>query len=959
MATELGQAYVQIIPSARGIGSEIYKELDPQSTRAGRSAGGKIVGAIKGVIAVAAIGKFIGNALTAGGELQQSLGGIETLFKENADKVKQYASEAYKTSGLSANDYMTSVTSFSASLLQSLGGDTEVAADKANSALIDMSDNANKMGTDMESIQETYQGFAKQNYTMLDNLKLGYGGTKTEMERLLTDATKLSGVKYDISNLADVYDAIHVVQTELDITGTTAKESAETFSGSLASMKSAYANVMGNLALGTDLTPHLQALAQTLSTFLFGNFLPMIGNIISALPGAIVTFIQSAAPLFVESGGNMISQLASGIITGLPTLGITMQETLTAVMTNITENLPLFLSKGSEILINVVTGILQAMPKIIESAGNILSSFVSFLMANLPVILKAGGELLLSLVDGIIENLPAVVQSATKATISFIETVIQNYPQYLQAGTKILMELVSGIIQRIPQIINTARMIISELAMTFISKLPDIVNLGKDIARGIWEGIKSMGTWLAGKASDFVDGFLGEVKGFLGIHSPSKVFQNEVGKNIVLGIAKGITENEKTVIKTTGELSEHILSEASKWVDDKKFYNQLSLDNELDFWKDLKSMEGLQGEELKEIDKRIYSAKQAIMQEESQTTQKVLDDQKRALDEYQGKIDSRVQSLLGFAGIFDKIESDQEVSGKELLSNLKGQVNAFKDWQLNMDKLASRGVSGELLSQLQSMGPKAAGEIQALTELSGQELQKYVNLFAEKGKLAAEQAEKEMGGLGIELGVDTTAVTSAVTTETLNMASATIINTLNTGIGENMFKVSEVAQKIADEFVKKINDSIASFYDAGRSMVDGLWDGIDSGKSGLINNIVTMLKDAVKAAKEAMDINSPSKVWAEIGGFMSEGLGVGFVHEMQNTSKQISGSIPKDAVMAANYSINGIGATDHSSNITKDDGGIHLHIENMVNSDDRDIHDILRVMEFYRQQKIVARGGLA
>ena len=211
MATELGQAFVQIMPSAKGISGSITKQLsgeaDAAGTNAGNLIGGKLVAAIGGIIAAAKIGELITKGISAslseGAALQQSLGGIETLFKGSADKVKQYANEAYKTAGLSANDYMENVTSFSASLLQSMGGDTEKAADKANMAMVDMSDNANKMGTNMGDIQNAYQGFAKQNYTMLDNLKLGYGGTKTEMERLLADATKLTGVKYDINNLSD------------------------------------------------------------------------------------------------------------------------------------------------------------------------------------------------------------------------------------------------------------------------------------------------------------------------------------------------------------------------------------------------------------------------------------------------------------------------------------------------------------------------------------------------------------------------------------------------------------------------------------------------------------------------------------------------------------------------------------------------------------------------------------
>lgn len=311
MATEIAQAYVQLIPSARGITGKIQSILDPEASAAGQSAGqslgSSLVSVMTKVIAAAGIGKAFSAAISEGAALQQSLGGIETLFKGSADKVKGYANEAYKTTGLSANAYMENVTGFSASLLQSLGGDTNKAAETANMAMIDMSDNANKMGTSMESIQMAYQGFAKQNYTMLDNLKLGYGGTKQEMERLLNDAQKLTGVKYDINNLSDVYSAIHAIQENLDITGTTAKEAASTFSGSFESMKAAAQNVLGKLALGENILPSLHALLKTTSTFLFDNFLPMVRNIFSGL-GLVLTegISQIASQLFGDAFGSAV-----------------------------------------------------------------------------------------------------------------------------------------------------------------------------------------------------------------------------------------------------------------------------------------------------------------------------------------------------------------------------------------------------------------------------------------------------------------------------------------------------------------------------------------------------------------------------------------------------------------------------------------------------------------------------
>lgn len=315
MATELGTAYVQIVPSMQGISGSLSKALGSEANSAGDEAGTNFMGSFKAkalaLVAGLGIGKLLKDSISAsiseGAALQQSLGGVETLFKSSADTVKNYANEAYRTTGLSANKYMESVTGFSASLLQSLGGDTDKAAEVANMALVDMSDNANKMGSSMESIQFAYQGFAKQNYTMLDNLKLGYGGTKQEMQRLLADAEKLTGVKYDLNNLSDVYSAIHAIQENLDITGTTAKEAASTFTGSFESMKAAAQNVLGKIAIGENVLPALEALAQTTSTFLFDNFFPMLGNIFSGM-GLIFTegISKIASNLFGDEFGNAV-----------------------------------------------------------------------------------------------------------------------------------------------------------------------------------------------------------------------------------------------------------------------------------------------------------------------------------------------------------------------------------------------------------------------------------------------------------------------------------------------------------------------------------------------------------------------------------------------------------------------------------------------------------------------------
>lgn len=395
MATELAKAYVQIIPSAQGISGKIQQAIDPEAEPAGASFGSKLVGKLKGIIATAAIGKALGSAIGEGANLEQSLGGIETLFKDSADKVKANAANAYRTAGMSANDYMELTTSFSASLLSSLSNDTSKAADVADMAMTDMSDNANKMGTNMEDIKNAYQGFAKQNYTMLDNLKLGYGGTKTEMERLLADAQKITGVKYDINNLSDVYSAIHVIQGQLDITGTTAKEAATTISGSFASMKAAAQNVMGQIALGMDIKPALSALAETMTTFLVGNLLPAVWNVISALPGALVTFIQTATPQLATALMQFVPEIATQVQTALPQLYEMANGMLLQITTAIQTNLPGLLQQGVSIVTNIANGILQNIPQLLAMAATLMANFENAIWSALPLVLAAGGKLIL------------------------------------------------------------------------------------------------------------------------------------------------------------------------------------------------------------------------------------------------------------------------------------------------------------------------------------------------------------------------------------------------------------------------------------------------------------------------------------------------------------------------------------------------------------------------------------
>lgn len=605
--TTLAKAYVQIMPSAQGIKGNLAEALGGDAASVGQSWGQKLAGSIKGVITAAGIGAALGKTLTEGAALEQSIGGVETLFKGSADRVIAAADNAYRTAGVSANSYMEQVTSFSATLLQGLGGDTEAAASYADKAIVQMSDNANKMGTDMSAIQYAYQGFAKDNYTMLDNLKLGYGGTQAEMARLINDSGVLGdSIQVTAETVKDVpfssiIDAIGVIQDDLGITGTTAQEAATTFSGSFASMQAAASNVMGALMLGQDLKPALNGLATTMTTFLVGNLLPALWNILSALPSALVTFIQSlvpqlatqlqtfvsgimpqlmtgmtqAGPQLLASAQGLLAQFQTAVTTYLPNLLNSGVQMVQQIVTGITTGLPGVLeaaaSMGSQFVTTLITalsqiftaaqqivpmistGILQSLPSLITTAGTILTSFESSILSQLPSLMTSGVQMLLQIVQGIVENLPEIVNVALSTVKNFVQAVLSHLPELLETGISLIGELIAGLIRSIPDVIASIPSIIVSIVDTFLSF--DWLGLGIDIIGGIIKGILSAAGSIVEAIVSVASDAFNAAKDFFGIASPSKLMRYYFGPFIPKGMALGITDNADVVQDAMDELS--------------------------------------------------------------------------------------------------------------------------------------------------------------------------------------------------------------------------------------------------------------------------------------------------------------------------------------------------------------------------------------------------------------------
>ena len=576
-----------------------------------------IMGAINGIKqlggAMISVGK---SALDSYADYEQLIGGVETLFKDSAPIVEKYANDAYKTAGMSANEYMETVTSFSASLISSLDGDTAKAGEIANRAITDMSDNANKMGTDIGMIQNAYQGFAKQNYTMLDNLKLGYGGTKTEMERLIKDASQMTDVQKELGitvdesdmSFANIANAISVVQKNMGIMGTTAKEAEGTIQGSTMMMQSAWQNLLTGMAddnanfdqlvnnftdslmtmLG-NILPRVQTiitgmattagqllqtvvpelvqmipplLQQTLPLLVDAvqsiitavlDIMPQVMPIISQLIPEIVSNLVSMIPMLIDAGIQLLLGLIEGITDAIPQLVAMLPTIIQQIVDTLISNLPMIIQAGIELLIGLVDGLVQAIPQLIDYIPTIVSTIVTVLIENLPMIIDGAVKIMVALINGLIQSLPKLIAMIPKIITTIVSTLIKNLPQIIQGGVKIIASLISGILKSLGNLATNAKKIVTTV-INAVKEFPKkMIETGKNLVKGIWEGITGSLDWIKSKIKGWVGNVTGFIKNLFGIKSPSKLFKDEIGANLALGIGEGFSDEMKYVASEMGD----------------------------------------------------------------------------------------------------------------------------------------------------------------------------------------------------------------------------------------------------------------------------------------------------------------------------------------------------------------------------------------------------------------------
>lgn len=821
-------------------------------------------------------------------EYEQLVGGIKTLFKDSSDTVQQYAANAYKTAGVSANSYMEQATAFSASLIQSLGGDTEAAAEYANQAIMDMSDNANKMGTDIESIQQTYQSLMRGNYAMLDNLKLGYGGTKAELERLVARAEELTGQALDPTKFSDVITAIHAVQKNLGITGTASKEASTTIQGSLNMMQSAWSNLVAGIGnenanmtslidnfvesaatVGENIFPRMQQIFTGIGT-LVQQLAPIIAEAIpgilsGVLPGlmnaastlfmtlaaslpsllqtlipAVTSFITANLPQLVTVAFQIMTTLVNGLIQALPQLAAAIPQIITAITTSLATAGPQLLQSGVQLLQQLATGIQNGLPQLAAVLPQIISNCIDFITTNLPQILQQGVQIINSLGNGILNAIPELVANLPQVITAIVNFIGSSLPQILQAGVQILQNLITGITDTIPELASNLPQITNAIVHGIGSLMGSIINIGGDIVRGIWQGISGAAGWLWSQITGWMSGIVNGIKGFFGIHSPSKLFRDEIGKNIGLGVAEGIEDSKDDAVKAAKELAESVYEESKDWIDKQVKYNEYSLREQLEVWETIQAQFIKESKQYADAEDQILDIRHQILEENEKLEQEYLD-----------KFTARSQEIFNVYGLFDKVEEYDAVSGDYLLNNLADQVASIEDYYSKIDQLSQRsGVTEALLDEFRTKGPDAIEALDALLAMSEEKLDQYTALYEEKRALANEIAAKELSGLR---------------------------ESTNDEIEKNLLALQGKFETEGPQ--------------VGVSLVQGMANGIRSGKSAVISAVQEVANAAVNAAKSTLGVHSPSTVFAGIGEDMAQGMNVGWNDSLPGVLQSIESSL--------------------------------------------------------------------
>lgn len=921
MATEIAKAYVQIMPSADGIKDKLEevlgKEIPESGESAGRSFGSSFMSVAGKVVSAAAIGKVISQSFTEGAAIQQSLGGVETMFKENADKVVSYANRAYETAGLSANEYMEQVTSFSATLLQGLGGDTERAAELADRAMVDMSDNANKFGTDITSIQDAYQGFAKSNFTMLDNLKLGYGGTQTEMIRLINDSGILEEKISSLDNVSfdQMIEAIHVIQTDLGVTGTTSEEAAETFSGSFAAMRASAKNLLGDMSAGTgDINDDVKALTKTTKTFVTGNLLPMGKQVLTSLDsltgkaGALKSVIEGAAISFAAI------KITNGTLDSVESLTKKLKESGGAA-----QSLKGFLSANK---LNI--GIAAA-----AAAGELIASYVDKQTEKIQEAVDTYDSLTEAqkeLVDNTENTLDTINRSFSER--SDVITDIQNEAENcenlkarlfelndmeeLDAGSKAelksIVDELNGSVDGLNIVIdeNTGRLKTNKKAIektvksyTDTKKVSEagsqLAKINEDLAKA--EKLHAENTEARSAAQEKYNRLKEEYNRLANADTSGMSLEE---KDEFLTYAQ---DNLPIVYEAMQEAENQLAELNTAWDTSgsavEKLNNQLNENKSIIageggvagaagiisdcFW-DMAESAKAANAVIIEVGENTYSVSQGTASRIQEIS-----------DSYNTMLNERTDQIFNSLNLFEQFPIDAEKSAEDLMNAMDSNLAGLQEWSDGIAELTERGVSKGLIDKLKEAGPSSATEVKIMADMTEEQLQEYSDKFDEAYKLAYSSAERELSNMKDE--------------------SAEQIQSLIDQAGEYEIPMEEAYEILGKQcsigFSKGMLDNIDSVETAAQAMVYA----------------------ADSAVRYAAEIASPAKLFRREGAFIPDGLALGIddgadsvfkagenlIDGMPNLGKRFESAIAGVTRFDTSLNMSGLQADTDSDGATRSD----------------------------------------
>ena len=874
-------------------------------------------------------------------EFEQLEGGVRKLFGEETSKtVIENANKAFKTAGMSANEYMDTVTSFSASLISGLNGDTAKASKLADEAIRDMSDNANTFGTDISSIQNAYQGFAKGNFTMLDNLKLGYGGTKTEMLRLVKDAGVVEDSVKSIDDVSfdQIIEAIHITQENMKITGTTADEASRTIQGATGSVKSAWQNMLTGMAdenanfeelatnfIGTLITPDgqggvlgtiiprvsqvitgmsealeamlpqliqsvvplieqnlpiiMEAIQNALTTIL--GVLPEVIPVIADLIPQIVETMMTLLPQLVDAGIEIIISLIEGLTDAIPQLLKMLPTIIKKTVDTLMNNLPLIIKAGVELLVALIKGLAEALPQLIDYIPEIVSTIVNVVMENLDLIIDSAIQIMLALIDGLIQSLPKLIAMIPKIIMAIVTGLINNLPKIIEGGVKIVTSLVTGLGKSISKVIQKAK----EIGETILNKLKEfpskMIEVGKNLVTGIWNGIKNAKDWVLDKIKGFGESILNGIKSFFGINSPSRVMRDQVGKNLALGLIEGWEKEKPKVENSVRKMEQLFIKMSEKKINEERKAHKATLADEAVYWQKLTDTFKKGSKEYSYASKQLKATKQEIKASVSGLTE-------------------------GMTSSIAKINDELAKNVKALKDSYKKAVSARSEDIMRSLKLFDEVKFDEAIGKSDLM-KNLKDQVNGLKEWD-----KTLNSL--RGKISNKALMEEL---------ENEDVTSLKTLQALNSMSKKELKEYETLYGKKQ-KLSESHAKsqYADtlkETEKKIADleekatlkveKITKAYTkqleklgvsgakkgsmVGKALADGIGDGFSKGMKGVTGKTKKELQDLLDSIKKKLKIASPSKLYRdEIGENLAKGIGVGFEDGMKSVTSEMQNALP-------------------------------------------------------------------